>query len=81
VFYAYACPEPAGFRDAPVTPDGASWDEDLSEFVLPYELVRTAADPDAALLTFLQTSYEAAADTARWDRAALERPGTGSAPA
>jgi hypothetical protein len=79
VFYAYAYPEPAVFRDAPVTPDGASWDDDLSEFVLPYERVRTALDPDAALLAFLQSSYEAAANTAWWDRAALERPGTGSA--
>jgi hypothetical protein len=79
VFYAYAYPEPPGFRDVVVTPDGARWDDDLAEFVLPYELVRTAADPEAALLAFLQSSYEAAADTARWDRAALERPATGSA--
>jgi hypothetical protein len=77
VFYAYAYPEPSGFRDAPVTPDGATWDDGLSEFVLPYELVRTATDPDAALLAFLQSSYEAAANAARWDRAALERPGDG----
>jgi hypothetical protein len=81
IFYAYAYPEPAGFRDAPVTPDGARWDDDLGEFVLPYELVRTAADPDAVLLSFLQSSYEAAADTARWERATLERPGTRSTPA
>jgi hypothetical protein len=79
VFYAYAYPEPPGFRDVVVTPNGARWDDDLAEFVLPYELVRTAADPEAALLAFLQSSYEAAADTARWDRAALERPATGSA--
>ena len=73
VFYSYAYPEPTGFRDAAVAPDGARWDDDLAEFILPYELVRTAADPDAALLTFLQTTYEAAADAAHWDRDALER--------
>jgi hypothetical protein len=72
-FYAYAYPEPAGFRDAPVGPAGTTYDEALGEFVLPYEAVRTAADPDAALLEFLQTTYEAAADAAHWDRAALER--------
>ena len=79
VFYAYAYPQPPGFRDVVVTPDGARWDDELAEFVLPYELVRTAADPDATLLAFLQSSYEAAANTARWDRAALERPATSSA--
>lgn len=74
VFYAYAYPEPPGYRDTAIVPDGARWDDQLSEFVLPYELVRTATDPDAALLSFLQSTYEAAADAARWDRAALERP-------
>lgn len=74
VFYAYAYPEPSGYRDAVVAPSGARWDDDLGEFVLPYELVRTAADPDALLLAFLQSTYEAAADAARWDRGALERP-------
>jgi hypothetical protein len=53
---------------------GARWDDDLAEFVLPYELVRAAPNPDAVLLDFLQSSYEAAATTADWDRAALERP-------
>ena len=81
VFYAYAYPQPPGFQDAPVAPEGARWDDDLAEFVLPYELVRTAPDPDAALMAFLQSSYEAAANTAGWDRAALERPGTAPAPA
>jgi len=75
VFYAYAYPEPPGYRDTPVTPEGARWDDDLGEFVLPYELVRTAADPDALLLDFLQSTYDAAASTAAWDRAALERAG------
>lgn len=49
-------------------------DDELGEFILPYELVRTAADPDAVLLEFLQRTYEAAATTAAWDRDALERP-------
>lgn len=73
-FYAYAYPEPPGFRDAPVRPSEARYDEALGELVLPYEVVRTAADPDAVLLDFLQSSYEAAATTAAWDRGALERP-------
>jgi Family of unknown function (DUF5996) len=73
VFYSYAYPEPAGFRDATGLPEGARWDDGLGEFVLPYELVRTAPDPDALLLAFLQRTYEVAADAAGWDRAALER--------
>jgi hypothetical protein len=74
VFYAYAYPEPPGYRDTPVAPDGARWDDELAEFILPYERVRTASDPDAVLLEFLQSTYEAAANTAKWDRTALERP-------
>lgn len=74
VFYAYAYPEPPGYRDTVAQPAGARWDDELSEFVLPYELVRTADDPDTVLLEFLQSTYEAAAHTADWDRAALERP-------
>ena len=70
-FYAYAYPEPAGFRDRPVTP-GARFEPGLGEFILPYDTVRTAADPDALLLDFLSTTYAAAADAGRWDRAALE---------
>lgn len=72
-FYSYAYPEPQGFRDAPVRPREAAYNRDLGEFVLPYEAVRTAHDPDAALLEFLESTYAAAADLARWDRAALER--------
>lgn len=72
-FYAYAYPEPPGYRDAVIEPEGARWDDGLSEFVLPYELVRTADDPDGVLLAFLQSTYEAAATTAHWDRAGLER--------
>ena len=73
IFYSYAYPDPQGFRDHPVRPDAARWDDQLSEFVLPYEAVRTAPDPEATLLEFLQTTYEAAAITASWDRASLER--------
>ena len=75
-FYAYAYPEPDGFRDHPVRPEAARYHGDLGEFVLPYEAVRTAPDPDAALLDFLQSTYEAAADLAGWDRDALEREGS-----
>ena len=73
VFYSYAYPEPAGFRTADLRVPGARWDDEVSEFVLPYELVRTAPDPDALLLDFLQRTYEVAADAAQWDRTALER--------
>lgn len=72
-FYAYAYPEPEGFNDAPVAPEGAYYSRELGEFLLPYEIVRSAASPDAALLAFAQTTYEAAADRAGWERAALER--------
>jgi len=72
-FYSYAYPEPTGYRAAPVEPVEASYDESLGEFILPYEVVRTAADPAGTLLSFLQSTYAAAADTAGWDRAALER--------
>jgi len=77
VFYSYAYPQPSGFRDAPVLPEAASYSAQLGEFLLPYEVVRTAADPDRMLLEFLQSTYEAAAATADWDRQALERhPGS-----
>jgi len=73
-FYSYTYPAPAGFREFAVQPAGAFFSEPLGEFLLPYEIVRTAADPEAALLAFLQSTYEAAAVTANWDRAALECP-------
>ena len=73
IFYSYAYPEPDGYRTYAVGPDGAHFDESLGEFVLPYAAVRTADDPDAALLEFLQRTYEAAAELAGWDRTALER--------
>lgn len=73
-FYAYAYPEPDAYARRPVAPAGARYDTTLREFVLPYDAVRDAADPDAALLDFFQSTYEVAADLAHWDRAALERP-------
>jgi hypothetical protein len=72
-FYSYAYPEPAGFRGRSVT-HGAHFDAKLGEFVLPYDAVRGAAEPDALLLDFLSTTYAAAADAGGWDRAALECP-------
>jgi uncharacterized protein DUF5996 len=71
-FYSYAYPEPAGFRATKVRPEAAFFSEALGEFVLPYDAVRLAAQPDQALLEFLQSTYEAAANAAKWDRAALE---------
>jgi Family of unknown function (DUF5996) len=71
-FYAYAYPAPEGFADWKVQPSAAYFDEELSEFLLPYTAVRTAEDPDAVLLSFFQTTYEAAAQLGRWDRVALE---------
>jgi hypothetical protein len=71
-FYSYAYPIPEGFAEAKVEPAGARYDAALGEFLLDYEAVRAAPDPDAALLAFLETSYAAAADLGRWDRAALE---------
>lgn len=73
VFYSYAYPEPAGFDMAPIRPDQALYHGALREFILPYQAVREAQSPDTMLLDFLQSSYEAAADLGRWDRAALER--------
>jgi hypothetical protein len=72
-YYAYAYPEPAGYRDAWVEPAGAAYDARLREFILPYETVRRSADPAGALMAFLQSTYEAAADRAGWDRSTLER--------
>jgi hypothetical protein len=70
-FYAYAYPEPPGFRDAAM-PDGAAYDPAMGEYLLPYEKVRNSADPDRLLLEFLDATYAAAADPGRWDREALE---------
>lgn len=72
-FYAYAYPAPAGYADAHIEPGAGYFHRELGEFILPYESVRTAANPDAALTSFLDSTYRAAADLARWDRNALER--------
>jgi hypothetical protein len=73
-FYSYAYPEPPGFRTTRVRPDAAFFSEALGEFILPYDAVRTAAASDQTLLEFLQSTYEAAANAAKWDRDALECP-------
>jgi hypothetical protein len=72
MFYSYAYPEPPGYREYAIRPDAAAFSGALGEFVLPYEAMRKSPDPDAALLEFLQTTYDAAAECAGWDRAALD---------
>jgi hypothetical protein len=72
-FYSYAYPEPPGYPGASVKPDAASYNTDLREFILPYDAVRRSQSPDETLLEFLQSTYDAAADLAKWNRAALER--------
>jgi hypothetical protein len=74
-FYAYAAPEPPGFRTAVVKPSAAYYSQDLSEFILPYEAVRTADSPAGDLTAFMESTYAAAADLAAWDRSGLERRG------
>jgi hypothetical protein len=73
-FYSYCYPEPAGFAQAAVQPEGAFYHPELREFILPYDTVRLAPNPEKTLLQFLQTTYEAGATLGRWDRQALERP-------
>jgi hypothetical protein len=73
-FYSYVYPANKAFASRAVQPRGAFYSEKLGEFLLPYDEVRKAADPDAALMAFLESTYEAAAETANWDRAVLERP-------
>lgn len=75
IYYSYAYPEPPGFADARVRPAAARYDKTLKEFVLAYDDVRTASSPDAALLDFLQSTYESVANQGKWDRKALERSG------
>ena len=72
-FYSYAYPEPDGFSDAPVKPGEGFYSTDLREFILAYDVVRQSESPDDTLLDFLQTTYEAAANLAKWDRSSLER--------
>jgi hypothetical protein len=71
-FYSYAYPTPERFKEQPVRPGAAYFDAQLGEFLLPYDAVRTASDPEATLLEFLQSTYEAAASTANWDRESLD---------
>jgi Family of unknown function (DUF5996) len=72
-FFAYAYPEPQGFKDYPIQPTEAFYHTEMREFLVPYDVVRTAKSPDEVLLSFLQSTYEAAATCAKWDRRALER--------
>ncbi|HSK80993.1 MAG TPA: DUF5996 family protein, partial [Thermoanaerobaculia bacterium] len=72
-FYSYAYPQPAGFPEAAVRPEAAFYSPDFGEFILPYDVVRQSDSPDDTLLEFLQSTYEAAANLAHWDRASLER--------
>ena len=74
LFYSYAYPEPPGYREYSIAPAQARFDPNFGEFVFPYEAMRQSPDPDAALLEFLQTTYDAAANSAHWDRAALDCP-------
>jgi hypothetical protein len=71
-YYSYAYPAPDGFAAAKVMPDAAFWSKELGEFILPYDAVRAAKDPARELMAFLQCTYDAAADLAKWDRAALD---------
>jgi Family of unknown function (DUF5996) len=71
-FYSYAYPQPPGYAETAIRPAQSAFNAGFGEFVLPYEAVRSAADPDTVLLEFLQSTYEAAANCAHWDRAALE---------
>jgi hypothetical protein len=73
IFYSYAYPAPPGFSDQAVEPAEASWSSDLGEFILPYDAVRTADDPDRALSAFLNSTFEAAAKTANWDLGPYQR--------
>jgi len=72
-FYGYAVPEPPGLKEARVEPAAAYYHKEMGEFVLPYEAVRRAADPDAAIRSFVNSTYEQAAALGHWDRQALER--------
>ena len=72
-FYAYAAPEPAGLREAPIRPTAAFYSKDFSEFILPYDAVRQSASPEQDLMAFMRTTYDAAAQRAQWNRAELER--------
>jgi Family of unknown function (DUF5996) len=79
MFYAYAAPEPPGFREAPLRPEKAYYDSKLGEFLLSYDEVRNSADPRAALMSFVNSAYEAGATLGNWDRASLERTDSANA--
>ena len=72
-FYCYAAPVPDGLADVMVRPDAAGWDKALGEFIFKYDAVLKEPSPEKALMEFLESAYGAAADVAKWDRAALER--------
>ena len=72
-FYSYTAPEPAGLGDAKIRPEKAFYSPTMKEFIMLYDDVRTAADPETSLLEFMQTSYDAGANLAKWDRGNLER--------
>jgi hypothetical protein len=74
-FYSYSYPEPGGFKEARIQPVEAYYNEDLREFILPYEAVRTTNYPEEVVLQFFQTTYEAGAELGGWDRRGLERNG------
>ena len=74
MFYSYAYPAPEGFTQTRAEPEAARYDESLGEFLLPYEAVRRAPEPEVMLMSFLESTYRAAADLGRWDRRALECP-------
>ena len=73
VFFSYIYPKPAGIEKAAILPREALWSPDAGEFIVPYEIVRGAADPARALLDFCQSTYAAGAQLAGWDRSLLER--------
>ncbi|HXT83681.1 MAG TPA: DUF5996 family protein, partial [Verrucomicrobiae bacterium] len=73
IFYSYAYPEPDGYKEYQIQPTEAKYSKELNEFILPYDIVRTSEFPDQVLMTFLQSTYNAAANLAKWDRNSLER--------
>lgn len=75
MFYSYAYPSPDHFSECEVDPKAATYSQEMGEFILPYEALRTSETPDADLLAFFQSTYVAAAGTGKWDRAALEWDG------
>jgi hypothetical protein len=77
VFYAYAYPTPEGFKEYPIEPNVAFYSQEMGEFILPYDAVRTAKSPDEVLLAFFQSTYLAAANLGKWDRTTLERTKSG----